>query len=187
MALLVSILCGTALVVALTIARSSCLDLNPTSKCLSEKLSNPVRFYGTKTTYTVAKEALDSTQPLDPNWYSVPNYYLHCRQRGPRLHPTIGRVNHKSRVDIRLVQNEVACGAIGYGATASIINGSEHGLTELCEQDLQSIRKWTLNMNETDDNRISDTGVVETRALAKNFKQRYPSLLDPTKAKIEIG
>ncbi|CAG2119106.1 unnamed protein product, partial [Medioppia subpectinata] len=61
------------------------------------------------------------------------------------------------------------------------------GLTQLCEQDLQSIHNWKLNMNETDDNRISDTGIVETRAIAKDFKLRYPTLLDPTKTMIDIG
>jgi len=161
MALLVSILCGTALVVALTISRSSCLDLNPTSKCLSEKLSNPVRFYGTKTTYTVAKEALDSAQPLDPNWYSVPN----CK---PIMFYLIGRhaIRYPDAEDI----TEMAL--VLHRLQKQIINASEHGLTELCERDLQSIREWTLNMNETDDNRISDTGVVETRALGMSANSR---------------
>jgi hypothetical protein len=49
----------------------------------------------------------------------------------------------------------------------SILTASQEGLTELCERDLEEFSKWKLRMNETDDNKISDTGIIETKAIGK--------------------
>lgn len=167
------IICCLTLVSILS-TDGSCVDLNPKSKCYSNQISNPLRFYGTKTTYTVAKEALESSH-IYPD-YEIPE----CE---PIMFYFIGRhaIRYPDGEDI------VEMSQVLSQLQKKIIKSAEKGLTQLCEQDLQSIRNWKLRMNESDDNRISDTGLLETQRLAKDFKQRFPILLDSNKAKIEIG
>ena len=133
----------------------SCVDLSSKSRCYSDNVSIPFRFYGTKTTYSVAKEALDSSLPLDqiPVPSNCEPIMLYFVGRHAIRYPDGEDIVEMSRVLSELKQ--------------WIISAAEKGLTQLCEQDLHSIRNWELKMNETDDNRISDTGVRETHRIGR--------------------
>lgn len=151
------VICGVCLLSVLCI-EASCVDLDKSqSRCYSRELS-PNRFYGTKTTYSVAKAALDSNTADEPR---VP---ANCQ---PIMLYFVGRhaIRYPDGEDI------VEMSRVLSELQKQIITASEKGLTQLCEQDLHSIRNWELKMNETDDNRISDTGVRETQRIGMSLRQ----------------
>ena len=149
-------ICGLTLVLSLSI-EGSCVDIGSKSRCYSSSVSDTFRFYGTKTTYSVAKEALESSLPLHeiPIPSDCEPIMLYFVGRHAIRYPDGEDITEMSPVLSKLKDH--------------IISASEKGLTELCEQDLQSIRNWELRMNETDDNRISDTGVLETQRIGTSF------------------
>ena len=154
MADLIGICCVTLLLILCI--EASCVDLDKSqSRCYSRQLS-PNRFYGTKTTYAVAKAALDSNMADEPR---VP---ANCQ---PIMFYFVGRhaIRYPDGEDI------VEMSQVLSELQKQIVTASERGLTQLCEQDLHSIRNWELKMNETDDNRISDTGVRETQRIGTSL------------------
>ncbi len=132
---------------------STCIELNDKSVCYSESISKQNRFYGSKTTYTIARQTLrnDSFNYEIPNCKPIMIYFI---GRHAIRYPDAEDITEMSQVLPKLQQ--------------SILTASQEGLTELCDKDLEEIRNWKLRMNETDDNRISDTGIIETKAIGES-------------------
>jgi hypothetical protein len=111
-----------------------------------------MRFYGSKTTYTIARQTVrnHSFNYEIPNCEPIMIYFI---GRHAIRYPDAEDITEMSQVLPKLQQN--------------ILTAAQEGLSELCDKDLEEIRNWKLRMNETDDNRISDTGIIETKAIGK--------------------
>lgn len=47
-------------------------------------------------------------------------------------------------------------------------SSGQPGSPVLCDEDVEIIRKWRINMKETDDNLITDTGATEISTIGKS-------------------
>lgn len=46
-----------------------------------------------------------------------------------------------------------------------VVAAHEAGGTELCDEDVEELRRWSLNMVEADDNRVTPSGELETMQI----------------------
>ncbi|GFS28292.1 multiple inositol polyphosphate phosphatase 1 [Nephila pilipes] len=137
-----------------------CVKLDGYETCHSSDPS-AYRYYGTKTSYHIAIEnRTDTDLPVEGCTPVV--FYLFSR------HAT------------RYPDKEYIEGMIKLLPTLKekIINNTISGKAGLCQEDLESLKKWKLNMKLDDDNRLSKTGEDEAEDLAHRYKEKFPSLLD---------
>lgn len=122
------------------------------SNCYSKYEDKQFRFYGTKTTYKIARESFRNSSFN----YSLPG----CE---PIMLYFVGRhaIRYPDAEDITEMAEALS------SIQKDIIQAASQGLTELCESDVQAIGNWKLRMVESDDNRISESGERETREIGE--------------------
>lgn len=128
------------------------VDFLSDSNCYSKDEDKQFRFYGTKTTYKIARESFRN----DSFNYSLPG----CQ---PIMLYFVGRhaIRYPDAEDITEMAEALS------SIQKNIIQAASQGLTELCESDVQAIGNWKLRMVESDDNRISESGERETREIGE--------------------
>ncbi|GFV95146.1 multiple inositol polyphosphate phosphatase 1 [Trichonephila clavipes] len=141
-------------------APQPCVKLDGYETCHSSDPS-PYRYYGTKTSYHIAIEnQTDTDLPVEECTPVV--FYLLSR------HAT------------RYPDKEYIEGMIKLLPTLKekIINNTKDGKAAFCQEDLESLKKWKLNMKIEDDNRLSQSGKEEAEDLGHRYKEKFPLLLD---------
>lgn len=139
-----------------------CVKLDGYETCHSSD-PHAYRYYGTKTSYHIAIENQTDTDLPVKDCTPVVFYLL-------------------SRHATRYPDKEYIEGLIKLLPTLQekIINNTITGKATLCQEDLESLKKWKLNMKLEDDNRLSKSGEAEAEELGQRYKERFPSLLDDT-------
>ena len=133
----------------------------PSYRCLSPNPSKQHFLFGTKTTYTEAhkliKKSSQSINDVVPSECEPVMFYL-FKRHGIR-YPDGDQIPEIEHALEELKQN-----LLNFHATHKTSSG-QPGSPVLCDEDVEMIRKWQINMKQSDDNLISDTGATEISTI----------------------
>ena len=114
---------------------------------------HPHRFYGTKTTYTNAFNHLKASVKN----ISIPSSCLPVMVYVFKRHA----IRYPDGEDIPVM------GKVLGNLRKQIIESAETGSVKMCAKDIESLKRWTLNMKPEDDNSITETGFQETESIGE--------------------
>lgn len=132
-------------------------------RCLSNDPNKLHPLFGTKTTYTEAVKLIKKSSDLLSN--AVPpqcqavSFYL-FKRHGIRY------PDGENIPEIENLLEELKNQLVNFHSTHRTSSGQPESPV-VCEEDVEMIRKWRINMKESDDNLITDTGATEIASIGK--------------------
>jgi hypothetical protein len=136
-------------------------DPSSSETCISDPANDKRcihRLYGTKTTYKNSRDLIKEVSTAQPiNLENCQTVSLYVFKRHGIRYP-----DGEDIPDMEKTLNKIR---------DQVLIAASEGNTSLCDFDVESLRKWKINMNPEDDNLITRSGEQEIAEVGKNLRE----------------